>query len=295
MLNASVRRKGYLAAAAVVICWSGFNIVSRLAGKSALTPYDLAALRFGVAGLLLLPVSVRVCLRADWVQFSRFLAVSCCGGLGYALLAYTGFSLAPAAHAAVLVNGGIPVATALIAWLALRQKPDRRGLMALLVALCGIVLIGVQSLTFTAANPHQWFGDLAFVLAAVAWACTGLMMRHWRLPPLETAAMTASLAALLYLPVYGLFLPKHLLLVGEGLIILQAVYQGIVAAILAGVFYNYANQTIGPQQASLMLTLVPGITAVAAVSLLNEPLTPLILVGVVLVSAGALMGTRRST
>lgn len=278
----------------MVCCWSGFNIVSRLAGKSVLTPFDLAALRFGVAGLLLLPVSAKIFWRADRQQLFRFFVVSCCGGLGYALLAYTGFSLAPAAHAAVLVNGGIPVATALIAWRVFGQKPDRRGAMALLVALVGIALIGTQSLALTTGGAWQWAGDLSFALAAFCWATAGLLMRQWRLPPLETAAMIASFAAVIYLPIYLLFLPKHLALAPVGLVVLQAGYQGVIAAALAGAFYNYANQTIGPQQASLMLALVPGMTALAAVPLLNEPLTPLTLIGVSLVSIGALMGVRHS-
>lgn len=46
---------GFLAAGVVVVCWSGFNIVSRLGSKGVLTPFDLAAMRFGVSGVLALP------------------------------------------------------------------------------------------------------------------------------------------------------------------------------------------------------------------------------------------------
>src|SRR5215211_3873898 len=40
---------------AAVSIWSGWIVVARLGLKSSLTPWDIAALRFGVAGLLLLP------------------------------------------------------------------------------------------------------------------------------------------------------------------------------------------------------------------------------------------------
>ena len=46
---------GFVAATIVVIFWSGFNIVSRMGGRSVLTPYDLAALRFGISAVILLP------------------------------------------------------------------------------------------------------------------------------------------------------------------------------------------------------------------------------------------------
>lgn len=273
-----------------MFCWSGFNIISRLGGKSALTPLDLAALRFSVAGLLLSPIFLRVLFRSDRRRIIQFLIVTFFGGLGYALSAYTGFSLAPAAHAGVLVNGGIPFVTALISWRVLKQKPQGRALLALLIALLGIVLIALQSLMYSAAGKQQWLGDLCFFYAAISWAVAGLLMRRWQLKPIDTTAMIAGFAALAYVPIYILFLPKALHLVSGDALLLQAVYQGVVAATLAGIFYNYANLHIGPHKASLMLALVPGVSAIAAVPVLGEALTPITMVGVLLVTAGAILG-----
>lgn len=283
-------RRGYFAALIVICCWSGFNIVSRLGGKSVLTPFDLAALRFGVAALVMSPLFFRGLRDLDRSLLFQYLAVAGFGSLGYALFAYNGFSLAPAAHAGVIVNGGIPLATALIAWLALGQRPHGRAVLALMVALAGIVLIGLQSFTHLDAGSHQWLGDLFFVCAALSWAVAGLLMRRWHLKPIDTTAMMVCLSAMLYLPVYQLWLPKHLLQAPGDVILLQGVYQGVIAASMAGIFYNYANHTIGPHKASLMLALVPGITAVAAVPMLGEPLSVLAICGVVLVSLGAVLG-----
>lgn len=288
-------RSGYLAALIVVCCWSGFNIVSRLGGKSELTPFDMAALRFGVAGLVMSPLFIRVMRDIDHSRFVQYLAVACFGSLGYALLAYTGFAFAPAAHAGVLVNGGIPFATALIAWLFLGHKPQGRAVLALSIALAGIVMIGLQSFTHIEAGSHQWVGDLCFLAAALSWAVAGLLMRRWQLKPIDTTAMMVGLSAVIYLPVYALFLPTHLFDVSFDAILLQGVYQGIIAATMAGIFYNHANHTIGPHKASLMLALVPGITAVAAVPLLGESLTTLAICGVTLVTFGAVLGATQKT
>lgn len=283
-------RNGYLSALIVVCCWSGFNIVSRLGGKSVLTPFDVAALRFGVAGLVMLPLFVRVMRDIDRSQLLRYLIVALFSGIGYALPVYAGFSFAPAAHAGVLVNGGIPFATAMIAWLFLGQRPRGLSAVALAIALAGIIMIGLQSFTHFDAADHQWMGDLCFLYAAVSWAVAGLLMRRWHMQPVETAAMVVSLSAILYLPLYVLFIPKHLFEAPVGTLLLQGVYQGIIAATLAGIFYNHANHTIGPHKASLMLALVPGITAIAAVPVLGESLTTLAIFGVVLVTFGAVLG-----
>ncbi|MDD2729508.1 EamA family transporter [Malikia sp.] len=96
--------KGLLAALAVVLFWSGFNIVSRLGATAAFSPFDLAAIRFAVSGTIALPLFLRYVPRQDW---SRHAALALFGGLGYCLLAYSGFAFAPIAHAGVFVNGGI--------------------------------------------------------------------------------------------------------------------------------------------------------------------------------------------
>jgi drug/metabolite transporter (DMT)-like permease len=273
----------------VVVFWSGFNIVSRLGGRSELTPYDLAAMRFGVSGILLCPFFV---FGRRSITGLQLLALASLGGLGYGLFVYSGFALAPAAHAAVLVNGGIPFATVLVSSLVLGYRPGRRAFLSLVVAAIGIILIGIQSFSQNAsAAGNPLLGDLLFLCAATCFASFGLLLKRWHVHPWETTVGIATVSMVLYLPIYALFLPKGLAAVPASLILLQCLYQGVIAASVAGLLYAYANQTIGPMKASLMLALVPGISAMAAVPLLGEALTLTTLLGVILVTCGAVLGT----
>lgn len=289
--RAAVRRQtllGFAAAGMVVVFWSGFNIVSRLGGRSALTPFDLAALRFGLSALVLLPVFLR---RPTAIPWPRLLVLSSFGGLGYALLVYAGFSLAPAAHAGVLVNGGIPFATALAAWGLLGFRPNRGVMIAFSLTGLGIALMGYQSMTVPVGQGSlQWLGDLFFFCGALCWGVFGVLLRRWHLRPFDAMAGLATVSAVLYLPVYLVWLPKAMLAVPMSQLILQGVYQGIVAAVGAGLLFAYASQTIGPIKAALMLALVPGISAVAAVPLLGEPINPTTVFGLICVTFGAVLG-----
>lgn len=279
---------GFAAAGLVVVLWSGFNIVSRLGGRSAMTPFDIAALRFGLSALVLLPVFLR---RPRAIAWPKLVLLASFGGLGYALLVYSGFALAPAAHAGVLVNGGIPFATALVAWALLGFRPNRGVWAAFSLTGLGIGLIAFQSITLpAAADSRQWLGDLLFFGGALCWGVFGVLLRKWHLRPFDAMAGLAVCSALLYLPVYWLWLPKAMFAVPLTQLILQGVYQGLVAAVGAGLLFAYASQTIGPIKAALMLALVPGISAVAAVPLLGEPINALILLGLVCVSLGAVLG-----
>ena len=281
--------KGFAAAAAVIVVWSGFNIVSRLGGLSPLTPYDMAAIRFVFSGIACLPFVMTRWQRLNW---PRLAVLAGFGGMTYGLLVYSGFSLAPTAHAGILVNGGIPFASALIAWLILGHRPGIRSEFALLIAGIGIVLIGLHSFgQFSGAPAHQWVGDVFFLLAAISYACFGLLLKHWHVSPLEATIGVAVISMVCYTPVYLLFLPKAITTVPVSYILLQGVYQGILAASIAGLLFAYAIHNIGPQRATLMLAMVPGISAVAAVPLLGESLNAVTIAGVVLVTLGAVLGT----
>lgn len=280
------QQRGLLAAAGVVLCWSGFNIVSRFGSRGSFTPYDIAALRFGISALIALPFFLRL---ARWEDWGKYLLLALCGGIGYSLLVYGGFAYAPTAHAAVFVNGGIPFWTVLILALLAGFRVAPGTLLALLVSLAGILLIAWESL-FVAAEAGYWRGDLLFLLAAATWAVFGLLMRRWRIAPTLAITAVAVFSATLFLPVYGLFLPKSIGTAPLAAIALQGGYQGIVAALCAGWMYSYATHSIGPTRASMMLALVPGLSAAGGAWLLDEPLAWRGWLGILVVSAGALLG-----
>lgn len=282
--------RGLLAALVVVLCWSGFNIVSRLGSKGVMTPFDIAALRYGVSGVIALPYFMARVPPRDW---PRYLVLALFGGLGYGLLVYSGFAFAPTAHAGVFVNGGIPFWTIVIVALMSGFRLARHIVMALLLSSAGLLLIGYESLVAPDAG-SRWIGDILFLLAALSWAVFGLLMRRWMVRPQLAISGVATFSLLIYMPVYLLWLPKAISTSPAAEIALQGVYQGLVAALLAGGMYSYANQKIGSCQASMMLALVPGVSAVGAFFMLGEALSLHVVLGIVVVSIGAILGAMPS-
>lgn len=278
--------KGLLAALVVVVCWSGFNIVSRFGAKGIFTPFDLAALRFGVSGLIMLPLFVRLIPVSDW---PRYMVISLLGGLGYGLFVYSGFSFAPSAHAGVFVNGGIPFWTVILVGVLAGFRLSRHTLIALVISTGGLVMIAFDSLV-NHQMAGQWRGDLLFLLAALCWAIFGILIRRWQIKPLYAVCGIATFAMAFYLPVYALWLPKGLVNGGWDDIALQAVYQGVVAALVAAGMFSYATHKIGSCEASMMLALVPAFSAIGGYFILGEDLSWVVILGIVVVSVGALLG-----
>src|SRR5438477_9874476 len=86
--------RGALYGLAAVSIWSGWIVVARLGLRTSLTPWDIAALRFGVAGFLLLPYVCKKGLaieRRGWVG----LAAIVLGGGAPVFLANSGLLFAP--------------------------------------------------------------------------------------------------------------------------------------------------------------------------------------------------------
>ncbi len=282
--------KGFLAALVVVACWTGFNLVSRFGSTASFTPFDLAALRYGVSATLTLPFFFRYVPIRDW---PRHAVLATFAGLGYGIFVYSGFSYAPAAHAGLFVNGGIPFWTVVIAAVLAGFHIARQTLLALLLSSSGLVLIGFHSLAAPAVA-GQWIGDVLFLAAALCWAIFGLLMRRWGIKPQHCILGIAAFSVVTYMPVYLLWLPSELASASWGAIALQAVYQGIVAALLAAGMYSYASQKIGACEASMMLALVPALTAIGGFFILDEALSLVTGIGVVIVSLGALLGAMPS-
>src|ERR1700755_3503105 len=106
--------EGALYGLAAVSIWSGWIVVARLGLRTSLTPWDIAALRFGVAGALLLPLVVTKGLAVDRLGWTGLAAIVL-GGAAPVFLANSGLLFAPAAHAGALFPGVMPLLVVLLA------------------------------------------------------------------------------------------------------------------------------------------------------------------------------------
>lgn len=281
---------GWLAAVAAVTIWTGFILVTRYSERGTLLPTDLAALRFFGAGIVMLPwLWWR---RKHLPAWPRMLALALCGGLGYAAFAYHAFSFAPAAHAAVLLPGTMPFLVAIAALLVIGERPSIMRGVGLAVIAGGVLCIAADGLFAAVRAPGVWIGDLLFLAAAASWSLFTVLLRRWQIAPWDAVAITACVSALLYLPVYSLLVPSALALAPWSEIALQGIYQGFLAVIVAMVLFARAVAGIGPTRMGVMMALVPAAGALAAVPVLDEPLTVLAVLGVLLASVGAIIAAR---
>lgn len=270
-------------ALSVVAIWSGFIVISRIGGRSVLTPYDLAALRFGVSALLLF-IPWRLSRQPVRLRDPRIITLALIGGVGYALLVYWGFESAPAVHAAILLPGLLPFEVAFLSWLLLKKSSTGDlHWFALAAISAGIGCVAIDS--FNGAATIQT-GDWLIFGSSWCWALYTVLVRRWNIPAWEATTGVALLAATFYFPLYLGFLPKQITTAACILIYMQALYQGVLVAVVATALYMKAVCTIGPQRLANWMALVPAISGVVAVPVLNEPLSPWTMGALVMATLG---------
>jgi drug/metabolite transporter (DMT)-like permease len=276
--------RGALYGLAAASIWAGWIVVARLGLTTSLTPWDIAMLRFGVGGLLLLPYVLRKGFAVERLGWLGLAAVVLGCGAPMVLLVNAGLLLAPAAHAGGLFSGVVPLMVALLAAPILHEAFTSAKRVGLALIVAGVIAI-VWSADGTVGT-RQNIGHLLFLGGALLWACYTVAMRYARLDGLHAAAIAAVGTLALYLPVYAVVAGTSLLEAPPADIALQAFVQGFLTAVVSLILYGRAVSILGASGAGAFPALCPAMTAVLAIPILGEWPTAIDWIAIVLISAG---------
>lgn len=272
-----------------VSIWAGWIVAMRLGVTTNLTAYDLTALRFAVAGLILLPVVLRRGLASDRLGWIGLIALAVGGGAPMVLFVGVGSLFAPAAHAGALFPGVMPLFTAMLATIILKEPFPRSKRFGFVLILAGVLAIAGLSVLTTAGV--QSIGHLLFLCAAFVWACYTVAMRRARLDGLHAAAIASVVSMTVYLPVYVLFLEDGLFEAPLADLAFQGVYQGVLTMIVSYFLYGRAVSLLGASNGAAFGALGPALAALIAVPILGETPGAMDWTGIVLVSAGVYLAS----
>ena len=312
----SPKAVGVLSAVVTVVIWTAFIVFARASADPArggvLNPFDIVYARLWGAGLILLPWGwwlVRRDRRTNPDAGSLFglsplplrqtLITGMLGGLLYAMLAYSGFVFAPAAHASVLMPGSLPLWTALLAIPVLGERitPTRALGLALIVG--GDLMVGGNSLLHALDGSGVWRGDVFFMAASFTWSIYSVLARRFALQAVQATIAITVFAFFTYVPVYTALLllqwvPGHVFHATWTAVGAQMLMQGVGSVVISGITFTRMIQHFGPVRSTMITALVPGLSAMAATVFLGEPMVWNLVLGLGLVTAGILFGVRQA-
>ena len=252
-------------------------------------------LRFGVAGLCLLPIAWRMdgfqrMIRQDWKRLA--LTAALCVPINQSFF-LSGARLAPTTHVALIYSACPLIVLALAT--ALRQEqfvPGRLlGVLSSMAGLCVIALGNVAT-----SNASVAWGDLLLIGAVVSWGAymtvgKPLIVRYGSLPVL---AGTFLLGGLFEVPIALATSPFWGKLSGVSSQAWGALaFLTLIVSILALLFQNLAMQRLDASQVATFGNVSPILTIVWGYLLFGDRITPTLIWGGALIFLG-LFGAARS-
>ena len=280
-------RTAYLMLTGMALCFGGTWVAGAVAVDGA-PPFAIAALRFGIASILLFAWA-KLARRPLTPLHRRDLPLVMGLGLtaiaGYNWLFLTGLTLAPASDGAIIAPGLAPVFTAVLAGALLRERLGVRGFVGLGVAVLGLLLVVGPA---GGADGQRLLGDLMFLAGAACWGVYSVLSRiaSRRFSPVSTTVYGTAFGTAVLLPLAVLEgglgdLPSAPIasLAGIG-------YLAVFGTVGAFLLFNLGVARIGAARASAFALLVPVIGVLSSVALLGERLGPLTVLGGAVVLIG---------
>jgi drug/metabolite transporter (DMT)-like permease len=287
--------RGSLYGVAAVGLWASWMVAVRLGIKTSLAPWDIVAIRFVVAGLILLPYLLKKGLAIDRLGWTGLAGIML-GGAPIVLVSYGGLLFAPAAHAASLFTALIPLHVAILAAILLRESFTVAKWIGLALIVTGV--LGIVWGAGGTIGSRENIGDAMFICAGSLWACYVVALRKARLGGLHAAAIAAVGSLITYVPVYAIIFGTSLFNASWHDLVLQAFVHGLLVAVISFWFIGRAVSILGASNGSAFAALAPAITALLAIPVLGEwPATSdwiamLLISGGVYIASGAPLPVR---
>jgi len=187
-----------------------------------------------------------------------------------------------------MLNGATPIFTAVVASILLWHLPGRLQMIGLVVGFGGILSIALPS---AGEASTATIGVVLVVLATVCYAfATNIVVPlQQRYGSIAVMARVQWVAVALVTP-YGIFGLSQSSFAWPSLVAMLAV--GVLGTGVAMVLMGSLVGSVGPTRATFITYLIPIVALVLGVVFRNELVSPIAILGVVLVIAGAILASR---
>ena len=282
---------GLLSGLTAAAIWGGMYVVSKVV-MQVIPPFSLIVLRLALG---ILTLAIIVILRKSWkVTHRQFWGIFGVGMVGYGVslgFQFVGTELSTAANGA-LVTSATPAFVLLFAALLLAEKITGRRLLALVIATAGVV--AVIDPRNAIVSPNFFWGNICLVAAALTWALYSVLIRK---VTQETDVLTTTLIAFIgglpvCLPLSGWEVATQGFQAVSLGVVGGILFLGIVSTALAMVLWNNAFAVLDAGVASLTFFAQPVVGTLLSVLFLNDRITPLFVIGGVLIGVALLIASK---
>lgn len=288
-MSLSKRAQGHLIALMTMFLWSTTFISTKIL-LIDYKPIEILFFRFSLGYITLWILAPRFFAWQGIRQELMFLGAGFCGVTCYFLCENIALTYTTASNVGVITTLS-PVFTAILAFFFLKtEKPAKSFYIGCLFSMIGIVLITLNGKFVLSVNP---LGDLLVVFACLFWACYSILTKRSSNYGYNIILLTRRFffyGLIFMLPALYLFdfewdFPRF----NQPVNLLNILFLGVGASAICFASWNYAVKLVGAVKISIYIYLVPILTIINAVLILDEPFTWIAAIGTLFTLGGVLL------
>jgi drug/metabolite transporter (DMT)-like permease len=282
----------YVKLVLTAVFWGGTFIAGRAIAGSV-EPFSAAFLRFAIASILLVLLTLRAEGRLPALQRNQVLPLILAGMSGvflYNALFFKGLTLVTAGRASLIIAMN-PVFITLAAALVFKDRLNWIKSTGIVLSVLGAAVVISKGDPRGLFSGGLGFGEVLILGCVFSWVAFSLLGKTLvkGLSPLASVSYSSAIGTA------GLFIPACM----EGMIRDMAgytlvdwasiFYLGVFATVVGFVWYYEGIQAIGPSKAGQFINFVPISALLLAFLILGEAITFSLLLGALLVISGVTM------
>jgi drug/metabolite transporter (DMT)-like permease len=281
---------GLLSGLAAASIWGGMYVVSKVV-LNVVPPFTLLVMRL-MLGILSLGIVIALRPKAN-ITSRQARQIFLVGFVGYGVslgFQFVGTKLSTASNGS-LVTSATPAFILIFAPFLLSEKTTTRRIIALIISTLGVV--AVIDPRNAELSPALFWGNMSLLAAALTWALYSVLVRKVT----QTADVVTSTTIMLAggLPSGLLLSTWEIKTQGIGTItwgiIGGILFLGIISTAIAMFLWSYAFAELPAALASLTFFAQPVVGSLLGWMFLKETITPLFLIGGVLIAIGLVVSS----
>ena len=278
------------------VFWGGTFIAGRVVARDV-GPFSAAFFRFFIASIFLVLFTFKIEGRLPVLRKRQIIPVFLLGMTGvflYNVFFFKGLKIIHAGRAAVIIAGN-PIFITLFSAYFFKEKLNLIKIAGILLSVSGAVIVISKGSFHEIVTGGVGWGEIFIFGCVFSWVAYSLIGK---------AVMDglSPLAAVSYSSIIGAFFLFFPALFEGGLQNFRLYhpldwvglfYLGFFGTVIGFVWYYEGIKKIGPMKASLFINFVPISAVVMAFFILNEPITPSLFIGTLLVCSGVYLTNKR--
>ncbi|WP_319371888.1 DMT family transporter [uncultured Ilyobacter sp.] len=285
---------GYVMAFITIFVWgTTYAITKNL--LNYFTPLEALFLRFLIAYLFLMIIKPTFNFKFNFQEEKLFLFLGLTGGMLYFLVENLALKYTSASNVGLIVSS-IPIFSSIIAHFTTEdEKFDTNLLLGFALAVTGIFIILYNGNKVLKLNP---IGDILAVVCSIIWAVYSNLLRKVdnSYSGILLVRKTFFYGLIFMLPVLYVFKVKiHFEYIFNKDVSFSIFYLALVASCICFIMWSRSINIIGVIKTTNFVYLIPLVAMISSMLLLDEKITPLMIVGGALILSGVLINDKKIT